>query len=204
MDADMVIMNSTIQLEDFLPYYRHDTDTDASRQPNYDLLLSMDLRGSSAHSNAAGTTQYIHNETHSYYSTSNTGIYNAGAWIIRNSEWSIQFLLTWWNMKSYVQPIGHSFSGDNHALKDLLRSNVSDFNDHCLVPPRCTFNSFAKFIRGGGKSSTPDIIPDPNVQQILLERTYNEAYYHQTDFVAHVAGVDNKRDTIQMLLELAQ
>jgi galactosyl transferase GMA12/MNN10 family len=214
MDADMVIMNSTIQLEDFLPYYRDDsnsnmdsTATSASKtnafqqqQPNYDLLLSMDLRGSSATSNSAGTTQLIHNGTQ--YGATNTGIYNAGAWIIRNSEWSINFLTTWWNMKSYVQPIGHSFSGDNHALKDLLRYNVSDFNDHCLVPPRCTFNSFAKFVR----STSPNSIvnTEQSHQQLIKERTYNEAYYHKTDFVAHVAGVDNKRDTIQMLLELAQ
>ena len=196
MDADMVIMNSTIQLEDFLPYYHRDPFQSPllPRQPNYDLLLSMDLRGSSPSTNSAGTTQLIHNGTQ--YGTTNTGIYNAGAWIIRNSEWSIQFLTTWWNMESYVQPIGHSFSGDNHALKDLLRHDVSDFNEHCLVPPRCTFNSFAKFVRDNGN-------PESH-QQLLLERTYNEAYYHQTDFVAHVAGVDNKRDTIQMLLELAQ
>ena len=214
MDADMVIMNSTIQLEDFLPYSHDNSEnnhhmdtTSASKtstsfytfppQPNFDLLLSIDLRGSTDKSTSAGTTQLINGTR---YSTTNTGVYNSGAWMIRNSEWSINFLTTWWNMKSYVQPIGHSFSGDNHALKDLLRHNVSDFNDHCLVPPRCTFNSFAKFVR----SSSSIENPDPKLQQILLERTYHEAYYHQSDFVAHVAGVDNKRDTIQMLLELAQ
>ena len=144
------------------------------------------------------------------YRTTNTGIYNAGAWIIRNSEWSIHFLTTWWNMKSYVQPIGHSFSGDNHALKDLLRYNVSDFDEHCLVPARCTFNSFAKFVRASSSSSSHSYHPHDygmihtEQQKILLDRTNNEAYYHQTDFVAHVAGIDNKRDTIKMLLELAQ
>ena len=213
MDADMVIMNSTIKLEDIIPYYSdndaHDTshkdsmdstsNTFTARQPNYDLLLSLDLRGSTTNSNSAGTTQLIRNGTQQppYYSTSNTGIYNAGAWMIRNSAWSIQFLNTWWNMNSYVQPIGHSFSGDNHALKDLLREfSSTDFNDHCLVPPRCTFNSFAKFVHGS--------MPESSREQLLSERQYNEAYYHQTDFVAHVAGVDNKRDTIQMLLDLAQ
>jgi mannan polymerase II complex MNN10 subunit len=101
-------------------------------------------------------------------------------------------------MKSYVQPIGHSFSGDNDALKALLRNyDASDFNDHCLVPPRCTFNSFAKFVRSGTENTEHN-------QQLVLERTYNEAFYHKTDFVAHVAGVDNKRDTIKMLLEMAE
>jgi hypothetical protein len=180
MDADIVIMNSTIKLEDFLPY---DFISDTNQQPQYDLLLSADtLRGINSDTTVANI--------------GHTGSYNAGAWLIRNSEWSTQFLDTWWNMKSYVKPIGQSFSGDNHALEDLLRT-IPNFDDHCIAPPRCTFNSFAKFVQ-----KQPD--QDARMDKMMSEHVMDEGYYHKGDFVAHVAGVDNKRDTIKMLLELAQ
>jgi len=71
------------------------------------------------------------------------GSYNAGAWLIRNSAWSLQFLNTWWSMKSYVHPPGLSTSGDNDALKAFLLNgmNKTYFDAHIVVPPRCHFVS---------------------------------------------------------------
>jgi galactosyl transferase GMA12/MNN10 family len=179
MDADICIMNSTIRIEDFLP-----------SDSQYDLLLSMDTRGSKSSSSSSST-----NSDSNSNPSSRVG-YNAGAWVIRNSPWSIQFLNSWWDMKSYIQPIGQAISGDNDAFKDLLRT-IPDFHDHCLAPPRCTFNSFAKFIK-------PDQLA--SVTETITAQTYymSEASYHKGDFVAHVAGLSNKKDTIQSLLDLAQ
>jgi galactosyl transferase GMA12/MNN10 family len=194
MDADIVIMNSTIMIEDFLPYYS--TTNINQQQPQYDLLLSIDNpRGSSSRNAGTMLSNGIANNTNNY-GTGNTGSYNAGAWLIRNSEWSREFLTTWWNMKSYVMPIGQSFSGDNHALNDLLHS-IPNFDDHCVAPPRCTFNSFAKFVEKQQDQTA-------TLNELMSERFMNEGYYHMGDFVSHVAGVDNKRDTIKMLLEIAQ
>lgn len=97
MDADTVIMNSTITIESFLP-------------ANYDLVLSRQ-KGPS---------------------------WNAGAWLIKNTEWSKQFLQNWWNMESFVRPKGLAISGDNDALHHYL-SNMDreEFEAHITVPPRC-------------------------------------------------------------------
>ena len=166
MDADTVIMNSDIRIESFLPL------PDAKG----DLLI--------AHEGAKG--------------------YNAGAWIVRNSPWTLEFLQTWWNMKSYVKPPGLAKSGDNDALKALLSpqnerlsasSSKELIQDHVLVPPQCTFNAFAKWLKPGRQAKSIDL-PSASWYQ-------SEHWYHKGDFVAHVAGVDNKVETIHMLLEYA-
>jgi galactosyl transferase GMA12/MNN10 family len=178
MDVDICVMNSTIRLEDFLP---------PSTAP-HDLLLSIDTRGSRTSSS---------NGTRDNTVGPPPGVgYNAGAWIIRNTPWSLNFLSTWWELSSFVMPIGQSISGDNDAFKHLLRI-IPEFSQHCLVPPRCTFNSFAKFIE-------PDQLAMATAA--ITEQSYymDEAYYHKGDFVAHVAGISNKMDTIKLLLELAQ
>ena len=164
MDADTVIMNSNIRLQDVLP-----------ATTNGDLLVSADTGGG----------------------------YNAGAWMIRNSAWGHQFLETWWSMKSFVRPPGLSHSGDNAALKALLggmqRKSVgtkSEFEQHILAPPRCTFNSFAKFL---DPAQYKEAIGSLEQQEWYK----SEAFYHKGDFVAHVAGVDNKVTTLELLLAYA-
>ena len=158
MDADTVIMNSEISLQDFLP---------SGNQ--YDFLLTKDDGGG----------------------------YSAGAWIIRNSEWSLQVLESWWNLKSYVKPAGLARSGDNDALKALLHGMHDTFDQHCLVLARCTFNSFAKFV---SPNEYDKVNPYLEQQSWYL----SPDAYHKGDFVAHVAGIDNKRATLQMLLDMAQ
>jgi len=120
----------------------------------------------------------------------NTG-WNAGVIMVRNSEWSKQFLQDWWNMTSYVRPAGFSLSGDNNALKALL-SDMPSLHPHVLVPARCTFNSFTMFVQTEAR----------NFQQEDWYLSTN--FYHQGDFVAHVAGYDNKLDTVRLLFEESQ
>jgi mannan polymerase II complex MNN10 subunit len=122
----------------------------------------------------------------------NTG-YNSGVLIFRNSEWSKQFLEDWWNMKSYVRPPGFSLSGDNTALKALLKS-TEDFDEHVLVPTRCTFNSFARFFTHRQNRLFSLHLSDQ-------EWYMSTDYYHKGDFVAHVAGIDNKAGALQLLVK---
>jgi galactosyl transferase GMA12/MNN10 family len=176
MDVDICVMNSTIHLEDFLL---------PSTVP-HDLLLSIDTRGN---------CNFEQWDKGSKFGPPGVG-YNARAWIIRNTPWSLNFLSTWWELSSFIMPIGQALSGDNDAFKHLLQT-IPEFNLHCLVPPRSMFNSFAKFIE-------PDQLA--TVKASIMEQSYymDEAYYHKGDFVAHVAGISNKVDTIKLLLELAQ
>ena len=122
--------------------------------------------------------------------------WNAGAWLIRNSEWSRHFLDHWWNMKDFVKPKGLAVSGDNDALKAYLSSmDPDEFAQHIAVPPRCLFNSEAKWVQRG--DPPVDTIAKMNEMRWYLR----DAPYHKGDFVVHVAGVDNKIATTELLLK---
>ena len=120
------------------------------------------------------------------------GGYNSGVFIFRNTDWSKRTLDDWWNMKEFVQPPGLSKSGDNSAMKALL-ANMEDFKDHVLVPPRCTMNSFAKFLT----------VPESrNIMDELVFKPWylDSGYYHKGDFIAHAPGIDNKAEALKLLL----
>ena len=131
-------------------------------------------------------------------SRDHSGGYNAGGWLIRNSSYALEFLDEWWNMESYVKPLGLSRSGDNDAFKAML-AKLPEFDQHILVPPRCTFNAFAYFLT------------TKEEDKILAEGTLkkqswymNEAFFHKGDLLAHVAGYNNKEQPLKLLLELAE
>ena len=112
--------------------------------------------------------------------------YNAGAWIIKNTPWSHAFLQTWWDMDSFVRVKGLSVSGDNDALFHYLTQDMPrhEFQQHVVVPPRCTFNSVTKWVTPTEAlefQQSPEAIPH---QEWYL----HEEYYHQGDLIAHVAG----------------
>lgn len=122
--------------------------------------------------------------------------YNSGVLLFRNTPWSKQFLEDWWNMKSYVRPPGLSLSGDNTAMKAQLKS-MTDFDDHVLVPPRCHINSFAKFVPVGQEETIAKNMDEQHWYKL------KNNYYHKGDLIAHVAGYDNKAETLLLLLKEA-
>ena len=154
VDADIVVMNSTIAVESFLP---------SSESTDIDLLITMDRRLTA----------------------------NSGAWLIRNTKWSKEFLETWWNMRRWVREPGLSLSGDNAAFGHLMEERLKSDAAHIRMVPRCTFNSFAVFVPGQKISS----IPDHNQDWYLSEN-----FYHKGDFMAHSSGVDHKEACVSMLL----
>ena len=127
--------------------------------------------------------------------------WNAGAWLLRRSAWSLHFLEQWWNYTDHIRPKGLSVSGDNDALRTHLRAmDPAEFAEHIAVPPRCLFNSVAKFMTREEKNP---FVTHPELVQLQswyldLER------YHLGDLVAHVAGVHNKISTTQLLLRDAR
>jgi hypothetical protein len=157
-DADTVIMNSDVRIQDFLP----------AAGSGKDLMVGSD----------------------------NGGGYNSGVFLVRNTPWAQEFLQTWWDMRSFVRPSGLSLSGDNNAMKALLRE-MTDFNEHVLSPPRCTFNAFAKFLTLSESVHVLDHLDD---QEWYL----SENYYHKGDFIAHTPGYDNKAECLRMLLQEAR
>ena len=124
------------------------------------------------------------------------GSYNAGAWIVKNTDWSRQFLDHWWNMKEYVQPKGLSTSGDNAALKTYLRGmDPKEFDQHIGVPARCTFNSVTVFLT---QEQYKQVKETPVEKQ---EWYMHEEKYHKGDLIAHIAGKNNKIDTTALMLK---
>ncbi|KAL5994414.1 hypothetical protein ACLOJK_024464 [Asimina triloba] len=71
-----------------------------------------------------------------------TGV-NAGVLFFRRSTWSFEFLNTWWNQTAFVR-FGSSKSGDNDALKHLIRRLPPDqLQRHVRIAPmQCLFNSY--------------------------------------------------------------
>jgi galactosyl transferase GMA12/MNN10 family len=124
------------------------------------------------------------------------GGYNSGVWVLRNTAWSRSFLETWWNMTDFVRPHGLSLSGDNAALNALMHRMV-DRDDHVLAPPRCTLNSFAKFLTLAQSKEALDHLED---QSWYLD----DEHYHKGDFIAHTPGVDNKIACLKLLLPESQ
>ena len=161
IDADIVVMNSTIAVESFLP----------AMDTNIDLVVTMDRRLTA----------------------------NSGAWLIRNTAWSHEFLHAWWNMRRWVREPGLSLSGDNAAFGHLmdLRLAQSDHASHIRMIPRCTFNSFAVFVPQEGSQSLS--MEEERQQEWYL----SESFYHQGDFMAHASGVDQKEACVSMLLAKA-
>jgi hypothetical protein len=124
------------------------------------------------------------------------GGFNSGVFLFRNSDWSRQFLQQWWDMTTYVRPPGFSLSGDNAAMKALLK-DLPDFDKHVLVPPRCTINSFARFLTVPESKHVMDTLEDQ-------EWYMSDRFYHKTDFIAHTPGYDNKAECIRLLLQEAE
>ena len=133
---------------------------------------------------------------HLLVGSDNGGGYNSGVFLLRNTEWSKKFLQDWWNMRSFVRPPGMALSGDNNAMKALLK-DLPDFDQNVLSPARCTFNSFAKFLT---LSEQMDVITNLDSQPWY----YSEDYYHKGDFLAHTPGYDNKGDCLRLLLQEAR
>ena len=126
------------------------------------------------------------------------GGYNSGVFLFRNTDWSRQWLQQWWSLTGFVRPPGFSLSGDNAALKAILADmhRQHTFDAHVLVPARCTFNSFAKFLTLGQSARIMDRLEE---QPWYLSTDY----YHKGDFIAHTPGVDNKAEALQLLLQEA-
>jgi hypothetical protein len=85
-----------------------------------------------------------------------------------------------------------------------MLSTLPEFGQHILVPPRCTFNSFAYFVT---EQVLAEVTSKPEGAEGSLSKQewfQNEGYYHKGDLLAHVAGFNNKVHPVKMLLELAE
>jgi mannan polymerase II complex MNN10 subunit len=119
LDADVVITNSTIRLEQIIPYDPNpmNNNNNNNNDTSFDIIVTSDRRFTA----------------------------NSGVWIISNSTWSRSFLDQWWNMRNYVRAKGLSLSGDNDAFGALIRKYQQQQHVH-MLPARCHLNSFGVFV----------------------------------------------------------
>lgn len=120
-----------------------------------------------------------------------TGV-NAGMFFFRNSSWSLQFLDLWWNQTSFIRPFGQRKSGDNDALKFLIRSMPDEERrQHIRFPEmQCIFNSnpWHPSLRSSHRLMT-------------LTKTVWQGVYSKGDFMVHLAGLNDKKKWIKEILE---
>lgn len=119
-----------------------------------------------------------------------TGV-NAGMFFVRNTEWSQQFLELWWNQTSFVKPFGQSKSGDNNALKYLIRSmSDHDRNQHVgITRMQCLFNS--NLWRPSLRSCH---------RLLTMTRSVWQGVYARGDFMVHLAGLNDKKKWAKKVL----
>jgi galactosyl transferase GMA12/MNN10 family len=210
MDADTIIMNSDVQIEDLLPPSTS-LDTSTYIEEPINLIVTYDRRFTA----------------------------NSGIWLIRNTYWSHEFLDNWWSMTNFVRAKGFSLSGDNQAFGYLLDStyktlqikqqtqqqrqqqvpieNVDITNEITSGPirmiPRCQINSFGVFIPNYSRNKqlrhdssktnkTTKNDGDSNDINHLLH-VNSDQYYHYGDFIAHASGIDQKEAGVKLLLKHA-
>ncbi|KAI5074358.1 hypothetical protein GOP47_0010319 [Adiantum capillus-veneris] len=120
-----------------------------------------------------------------------TGI-NAGMFFFRNSSWSIQFLDLWWKQTSFVRPFGQRKSGDNDALKFLIKTmRTEERRQHVRIPEmQCVFNSnpWLPSWKSGHRLMT-------------LTKTVWQGVYSKGDFMVHLAGLNDKKKWIKKILQ---
>jgi len=122
-----------------------------------------------------------------------TGI-NAGMFFMRNSQWSHDFLDRWWSQTDFVLPRGLCRSGDNDALKHIMRLMPrAEKQQHVhIARMQCSFNSNLW-------------IPTPRNHVRLYTKFQRlwQGTYSSGDFIVHLAGLnDKKKYAIQVLEEL--
>lgn len=120
-----------------------------------------------------------------------TGV-NAGMFFFRNSSWSMQFLDLWWNQTSFILPFGRPKSGDNDALKGLVKSMPKDEKKQHVRIPRmqCVFNS--NMWSPSWKSSH---------RLMTLSKTVWRGVYAKGDFMIHLAGLNDKKKWVKKILQ---
>lgn len=120
-----------------------------------------------------------------------TGV-NAGMFFFRNSEWSMRFLDLWWNQTSFILPFGNCKSGDNDALKDLVKSMPKDEKKQHVRIPRmqCVFNS--NMWSPSWKNSH---------RLMTLSKTVWRGVYAKGDFMIHLAGLNDKKKWVKKILQ---
>eukprot|EP00252_Welwitschia_mirabilis_P023880 TRINITY_DN6877_c0_g2_i1.p1 TRINITY_DN6877_c0_g2~~TRINITY_DN6877_c0_g2_i1.p1 ORF type:complete len:359 (+),score=32.99 TRINITY_DN6877_c0_g2_i1:394-1470(+) len=158
-DADSLVTNPTIALEDIL--YSVTGDKEWDDMP--DFIVTEDV----------------------------TGV-NAGMFFFRNSEWSKWFLDLWWNQTDFIRPFGDCKSGDNDALKHLIKTMpLDEKKQHILIPKmQCVFNS--NLWSPSWKSSH---------RLMTLTRNVWRGVYAKGDFMIHFAGLNDKKKWIRKILK---
>jgi len=185
LDADVVIMNSSVALESLLPV-----------DPNIHMVVTSDRRFTA----------------------------NSGVWLLRNSDWSRQFLNDWWNMKAWVRQKGLSLSGDNDAFGHLVRQRLqlaertwtaaaaaeaASNHAHIRMPARCNMNSFGVFVTDPALSDPAAFRSNLNGNNNNNNKNENpewyqsDLFYHAGDFIAHASGIDQKAIGVEFLLQRA-
>jgi hypothetical protein len=180
LDADTVIMNSTVPLESLIP-----SDAATATATTIDLVITTDRRftansGSWLLRNSPWSRQFLDDWWNSRGYVRQAGLSLSGD----NDAFGhlVRKHMTRRQQLEYERT--HTFAADNN---------------HVVMPARCQFNSFGVFLtdkQHADLQQHPDKIKDQ-------EWYYSPEFYHAGDFIAHASGIDQKGAGVEMLLQRA-
>lgn len=230
LDADTVITNPDVQLEELLPDSGAAAEAAAADAgaPNIAAKRSTGISSGAAGSHTLPVVQQQQQQQAGISSgidlviTRDANGFNAGVWLLRNSDWARTRLLhSWWYMGTadpgrYVRSaaaaspnrnktIGSSRkelldqstkSGDNDALKDLLEGTMqqAELAQHVGIAPQCAFNSY--LWRGGSVRQW--------LRWLLHPRIVTQGLHKPGHLLLHLAGVQDKVSAVKQALAAAQ
>ena len=132
LDMDIVIMNMNVSYTKFIDYAMEKGSDRTSNSPEIDIIMAQDWSGA-----------------------------NTGAWMIRNSSWSLKFLDDAWRLGStMVQPksengISFPFQYEQRVFHYMLATDkwtdrglpkyehFEDVRSHFVILPQCAMNSYS-------------------------------------------------------------
>lgn len=169
MDMDVIIMNASIKIEDFI---------DASNT-SADFVMTNDWSGPNT-----GTIKFLYINC----VDNALNVYTIGVWIVKNSAFSIWFLNKAFDQKQLLQPYAkngykHPFEYEQRAFHYLLSTKVwrtrhlplytgeyaKTMTDHFSFLSQCSFNSYI-------------------VHPFEFRANREESQYAPGDFLVHFAG----------------
>ena len=177
LDADVVIMNSSIPLESLIPV-----------DPNIHLIVTADRRFTANSGvwllrNSAWSRQFLQDwwELRSY---------------VRPKGLSLSG-----DNDAFGHLVRQRLQLPEESWTAVQAADAAQIDPHIRMPARCNLNSFGVFVTNIQESDP--VIPMDKSEKKLPEWYQSDLFYHAGDFIAHASGIDQKSLGVELLLQRA-
>ena len=183
MDADTIIMNSSIRIESFLP------KTDDTL---IDLIVTMDRRFT------ANSGAWLLRANSTWSREFLEQWWNMESWV-RPSGLSLSG-----DNAAFGELVNNKMKMTEKEQELEVTETKGSVSSHIQMVPRCTFNSFGVYLQAAKAKQLRKASSTQNDAWAVEEWYQSPNFYYKGDFVAHASGIDQKAAGIEMLLKRAQ